>query len=317
MNRTAYLYDGAYIMHDTGDYHPECPARLVAINGKLKDAPFYNELIMIKARPAELNELKMIHSESYIRSVKNRITRGEEYLDSGDTAVSSWSYDAALLAAGGCLETADAIMKRDAENAFCAVRPPGHHAEYDYAAGFCIFNNVAIVARYLQTHHALKRIAIVDWDVHHGNGIQHSFEDDDTVLYISLHQFPHYPGTGSDRETGRGKGEGYTINFPMKAGSGDSDYLALFKNRIVPALQSFRPDFILISAGFDAHKADPLSSIQLSTEAYQYFTEMIMDVAKEYCEKRLMVLLEGGYNLEALSNSVVRVIKTLHSYDPS
>jgi acetoin utilization deacetylase AcuC-like enzyme len=225
-----------------------------------------------------------------------------------DTAVCIKSYEVALRAVGGSIALCDEIMNGNAIHGFGTLRPPGHHAEYDYAAGFCIFNNIAIAAKYLQNKYSIKKIAIIDWDVHHGNGTQHSFEKDDTVLYISLHQFPHYPGTGSKHETGKSKGKGFTLNFPMPAGSGDREYLDIFNMEIIPALISFKPEVILISAGFDAHKSDPLSSIKLSTETYGTFTKMLIDVADTFSEGRIIGLLEGGYNLNILGECVNEVI---------
>jgi acetoin utilization deacetylase AcuC-like enzyme len=226
-----------------------------------------------------------------------------------DTVVSNMSFEAALFAVGGCLNMCDVIMSKKASTGFCAVRPPGHHAERDSAAGFCIFNNIAICARYLETEYKLDRIAIVDWDVHHGNGTQHSLENDPSVYYISLHQYPHYPGSGASTERGIGDGQGFTMNFPMDAGSGDKEYMEAFEEGIIPELEKFKPQIILISAGFDAHSSDPLSSIQLSTESYYKFTKLLQGVADKYSEKRIIAVLEGGYDLKALAEGVAEVMK--------
>ncbi len=301
MSKVAYLYDDIYMQHDTGYAHPECPERLESINKKLKSLPFYNDLVKIEKRKADYKYIELIHDRQYIERVKEEIESGNRFLDSMDTVVSSMSFEIALFAAGGCLNMCDAVMNKKADYGFCAVRPPGHHAERNYAAGFCIFNNIAICAKYLQTEYKLDRIAIVDWDVHHGNGTQHSFESDPFVLYISLHQYPHYPGTGAYTERGTGEGEGFTMNFPMDAGSGDREYMETFKNDIIPALEKFKPQIILISAGFDAHISDPLSSIQLSSESYYNFTKLLKGVAKKYSENRLIAVLEGGYDLKALA----------------
>ena len=308
---TAYLFDPIYLKHKTGWGHPEKPERLESIHTAIRSASFYKDLFLVHPSLPDIKYIEMIHARSYIDRVKTEIQGGISYLDSMDTAVSSESYDVALMAVGGALNMCDAIIEQEARNGFCAVRPPGHHAEKDYAAGFCLFNNIAIAAKYLQSRHGIKKIAIVDWDVHHGNGTQHSFERDNTVYYISLHQYPHYPGTGAASEEGIGKGKGFTLNIPMSAGSGDSEYLAAFKNRIIPALESYKPQVLLISAGFDAHRSDPLSSIRLSTEAFTEFTRMLMAAAKKYSQERVIAFLEGGYNLTSLSESIMKMMGVL------
>jgi len=301
---TAYLFDSVYLQHDTGWGHPEKPERLMHISIAMSEAPYYDNLLKLTSALPEMRHIEAIHSRSYINRVKKEIQGGIQYLDSMDTAVCSHSFDVALKAAGGSLAMCDAIMEQRAINGFCALRPPGHHAERDYAAGFCIFNNIAIAARYLQNRHGVSKIAIVDWDVHHGNGTQHSFEQDDTILYISLHEYPHYPGTGSASECGSGAGKGCTINIPMRAGSSDQEYLSAFRNSVIPSLDSFKPEIILISAGFDAHRNDPLSSIRLSSGTFGEFTGMLMAVAGVHCNGRIISFLEGGYNLQALGESV-------------
>ena len=310
MAKTAYLFDTIYLEHDTGPFHPECPERLSAINAKLKKTDFYNELIRVSAASPDMKYIEMAHTRDYISSTRRDIERGVESLDGGDTIVCTRSYKVALMAVGGCLKTGDVIMKGDAQRAFCAVRPPGHHAERNYAGGFCIFNNIAITAKYLQARHGLERIAIIDWDVHHGNGTQHIFESDESVLYISLHQYPFYPGSGSEYEKGKDLGQGFTMNFPMRSGSTDRDYLSIFQKSISPALDKFRPDIILVSAGFDAHQADQLSSVRLTSGVYREFTRILAEAADRNCEGRVMAVLEGGYNLDALSNSAAGVIET-------
>lgn len=312
MGKTAFLYDPIYLEHDTGFGHPERIERVAAINKRVNALPFFKEIVPVKMRKADYKYIEMIHDRTYIDRVKKEIESGIQYLDSMDTAVSSRSFEAALCAAGGCLSMCDAIMKGEADTGFCAIRPPGHHAERNYAAGFCIFNNIAIAARYLQSEHGIKKIAIIDWDVHHGNGTQHSFEDDPSILYVSLHQYPHYPGTGASEEKGFGAGKGFTLNIPMRAGSGDREYLEKFNDVIIPELEIFKPDFILISAGFDAHEADPLSSIQLSSEMYYKFTKLLQSVAEKYSKKRIMAVLEGGYDLTALAEGVEKVITAFH-----
>ena len=303
MGKTAYLYDEIYMEHNTGWGHPERPERLRAIDDNLKSCKFYNDLIRVEKKIADLKYIELIHDRKYINRAKKEIESGMSNLDSMDTVICGKSFEVALYAVGGCLNMCDCIMKGDAENGFCVIRPPGHHAEKNSAAGFCIFNNIAIAARYLQSKHKIKKIAIVDWDVHHGNGTQHSFENNNSIYYISLHQYPHYPGTGGSNENGTGEGKGYTLNIPMKSGSGDQEYAEAFYDIILPELEKFKPDFILISAGFDAHRDDPLSSIFLSTDSYYQFTKSIKVIAEKYSNNRIIAFLEGGYNLDALADS--------------
>ncbi len=309
MSKTAYLYNDIYLQHDTGYGHPERPERLEAINNKVISLPFYNDIIKVDIKQADLKYIELVHDRSYIDRVQKEIESGTVYLDSMDTVVCSKSFDIALYAVGGCLNMCDVIMSGEVNTGFCAVRPPGHHAEKSYAAGFCIFNNIAIAARYLQEEHNIERIAIVDWDVHHGNGTQHTFEMDPSVYYMSLHQYPHYPGTGASIETGIGKGKGYNLNIPMDGGSGDDEYLEAFETIIIPELERFKPEIILISAGFDAHTSDPLSSIYVSTDSYYIFTKLLQEIAAKYSKHRIIAMLEGGYDLEALADGVGKVLE--------
>ena len=300
---TAYLYDPIFMKHRTGAGHPETPERCAAINDAITAAPYYRDLIKIKPTLPDMKYIELVHSKSYIQRVREEIAGGITYLDEMDTAVSRDSYEVALYAVGGALNLCDAIMSNKASNGFCVIRPPGHHAEWDSAAGFCIFNNIAIAAHYLQAKYEIGRIAIVDWDVHHGNGTQHTFELDHSVFYISIHQYPHYPGTGGGTETGSGTGKGYTLNIPMREGSGDDEYLEAFHSRIIPSLERFEPRMVLISAGFDAHRDDPLSSIRLSTEIFGEFTRKLLRVASVCSQGRIIAFLEGGYNLRSLADS--------------
>jgi acetoin utilization deacetylase AcuC-like enzyme len=232
-------------------------------------------------------------------------------VDQGDTTVSAESFDVALLAVGSSLAAIDAVASGILQNAFCAVRPPGHHATKKQPMGFCLFNNTAIAARYAQEHHGIGRIAIIDWDVHHGNGTQEIFYDDPSVLFISLHQYPFFPGTGSRAERGEGKGEGFTLNLPMRAGTEEPEYVEAFQKEILPMLDMFRPELILISAGFDAHREDPLGNINLSEESFKKMTLMTMESADKHCHGKIVSILEGGYNLSSLSKSVEVHLKAL------
>lgn len=246
----------------------------------------------------------MIHDSAYVTKIREICEKGGGILDFGDTVANKHSYHVALLAAGGVLSAADAIHEGKVDSAFAAVRPPGHHAEKDRAMGFCLFNNVAIGAAYLMNKLGYGKIVVVDWDVHHGNGTQHAFQDSDSVFYFSLHQFPHYPGTGAENETGVGKGEGYTLNVPMRSGSGDAEYLDAFREKLLPRMESFRPDFILVSAGFDAHGEDPLSSICLTDRGYREMTRLLKEMGRRYSTGGVLSVLEGGYNIEILPVSV-------------
>jgi len=271
--KTAFIYDPLFLSHNTGTGHPESSARLRVSFDLIKSRSWYSDLYPLAARPADSKWIDRVHHSRYEGRIKLACSSGQRYIDTPDVTVSQDSYDVARKAAGGLLEIADHLMTGEIDNGFAMTRPPGHHAEANYAMGFCLFNNVAIAARYLQERYQLERILIMDWDVHHGNGTQHIFEEDPTVFYVSLHQFPHYPGTGARAEAGRGKGEGTTLNCPMNPGSGDELYRQAFKEIIMPKALDFRPDAVLISAGFDAHRADPLGAINLDTASYIWMTD--------------------------------------------
>ena len=304
MGKTGLVYHPTYLEHDMGAGHPESPNRLRAIMQQLEQGGTLARLTKIEARRAEDEWLTQVHSPSYVLSLNRQApTSGRVSLDP-DTSMSPGTVPAAYLAAGGVLAAVDAIMAQQVDHVFCAVRPPGHHAEAGRAMGFCFFNNVAIAARYLQKKYGLTRVLIVDWDVHHGNGTQHSFEDDPSILFFSTHQYPHYPGTGRGTERGKGTGEGFTINVPMEAGEGDDDYRAVFQNVLVPVADGFKPEFVIISAGFDAHKDDPLASMGLTESGYAELTEIVAGIAKRHAKGRILSSLEGGYNLTALAASV-------------
>ena len=315
ISRTGLIYHPDYLKHDTGPSHPERPDRLKAIIRRLKESAVVRDLDWIEPEQIRRTEIEdwinKTHHPSHLERIRSSIPHaGLHYLD-GDTPVGPFSYEVALLAVHGVLKACDEVMKGRVENTFCAVRPPGHHAGYRRAMGFCLFNNVAIAARYLQQRHDINRILIVDWDVHHGNGTQEIFYEDPTVFYFSTHQYPHYPGTGAEDERGEGPGKGYTLNCPLPAGTGDRTYLEIFETILVPAADKFRPDFILISSGFDAHRDDPLASMQLTEDGYAGMTQILKQVADRCSHGRIVSCLEGGYNLDALANSVEAHLKAL------
>jgi acetoin utilization deacetylase AcuC-like enzyme/formylglycine-generating enzyme required for sulfatase activity len=309
--KTGFVYHEVYLEHRTPLGHPESPQRLAAIIDRLKASGVYTDLAHLTPEAAPLKWIYTIHTPSYVERVKDTCERGEEYLDSPDVPISTKSYEAALMAAGGVLCAVDAVTRGDVRNAFCAVRPPGHHSLEDWAMGFCIFNNVAIGTRYVQQKHGLSKVLIVDWDVHHGNGTQAAFYDDPNVLYFSVHQYPFYPGTGAAADKGRGKGLNYTINVPLAAGSGDSDFIAAFEQQLRPAAIRFAPDFVFISAGFDAHEADTLGHMKVTTEGFGKLSRIVKDIAEQCCDGRLVSVLEGGYGLDGLAASVLTHIRVL------
>jgi acetoin utilization deacetylase AcuC-like enzyme len=304
MGRTGLIYDQRYLAHDMGMGHPESPNRLRAIMQRLEQSGTLQRLVRVEPRKAENEWVTEIHTPTYVAALtKHAPISGRISLDP-DTSMSAGSLEAAYLAAGGVLAGIDAIMEKRIDHVFCAVRPPGHHAEAARAMGFCLFNNIAIAARYAQKRYGIQRVLIVDWDVHHGNGTQHSFEDDSSILFFSTHQYPHYPGTGRGTERGTGSGEGFTINVPMEAGGGDEEYRSIFQKVLTPAAERFRPEFILLSAGFDAHRDDPLASMTLTESGYADLTEIVVGIAKRHAGGRVLSALEGGYNLTALAASV-------------
>lgn len=311
MSKTGLVYDDIYIEHETTPGHPECPERLVRIIKKLKDKGLYQQLVKLKPSPADRRWIETIHAPEYIDRARRSSENGAGYLDTGDVPISLKSYEAAVMAAGGVLTAIDAVMERKVTNAFCAVRPPGHHALENQALGFCIFNNVAIGARYIQEKYNLSKVLIVDWDVHHGNGTQAAFYDDPNVLYFSVHQYPFYPGSGSQAERGSGKGLNTNINVPLPAGSGDERYIKEFEEKLTPAASSFSPDFVLVSAGFDSHRDDLLGGMRVTEQGFAKLTQIVKSIAEKCCSGRLVSVLEGGYGLEGLAASVEAHIRVL------
>lgn len=311
MNILGFIYHPDYLKHDTGIGHPERPQRLESLVQHLLGTPLWGQMSHLRPTAATLEWINTVHPERYTSMVKVRCQQGEQILDAGDTRVCRESYDIALLAAGGVLLAIDEVLTGNLKRAFCAIRPPGHHAESSTAMGFCLFNNVAIGARYAQRKRGIARVAILDWDVHHGNGTQQIFYEDDTIFYTSLHQFPFYPGTGAASERGAGRGEGFTLNCPMGAGSVEKDYLDAFQTHILPALHRFQPQLLMISAGFDAHKDDPLAGINLTEDSFMRMTELLLEISGKYGNGRIVSVLEGGYNLQALARSVEAHLKAM------
>jgi acetoin utilization deacetylase AcuC-like enzyme len=293
--------DPAYREHDTGAFHPERPARVDAVMQGLHLAGLLDRLRLIAPRPATDAELLRVHTAAYLAQVRADIAAGRHELSSGDTAIGPESERIARLAAGGVLAAVEAVRAGTVANAFAVVRPPGHHASADRGMGFCLYNNVAIAARHLQVSCGIERLAILDWDVHHGNGTQAIFEDDPSVLFLSSHQAPLYPGSGSRQERGRDAGEGFTINFPLPAGSDGAAVLAAWRETLLPAAEAFAPQFVLISAGFDARVGDPLGGFRLEDGDFAELTHLAMDLARRHAGGRLVSALEGGYDLPGLA----------------
>ncbi|MGH7896816.1 MAG: histone deacetylase family protein [Candidatus Binatia bacterium] len=304
--RTGILNDDSFLAHDTGAGHPERPDRLLAISRLLATNPRPG-IEQVAARAATFEELVRVHAPGHVARVAATAGVPEGAFDA-DTPFSARSYEAARRAAGGLLALVDAVMKGEVDNGFAFVRPPGHHAEADRAMGFCLFNNVAVAAAHLRQHHRLARVLIVDWDVHHGNGTQHSFYRDPSVLFLSSHQYPFYPGTGAATEVGIGEGEGFTLNLPFPAGYGDGEYLEAYLEIVQPVARRFRPEFVLVSAGFDAHRRDPLAQMDVSENGFANLARMLLGVAREHAGNRLVAVLEGGYDLAGLTASVAAVL---------
>ena len=308
--RTAILRDDIYLQHITGDSHPESHHRLEVVYGMLQDEDMQNTFRVLSPRPATREELQLNHSSSYIDQVASTAGRSFCSLDP-DTTTSPKSWEAARMAAGGVLVAVDRVMEGEIENAFALVRPPGHHAESNNGMGFCLFNNIAIAAHYARQKHLLERILIIDWDLHHGNGTQNSFYEDPQVLYFSTHQYPYYPGSGSVDEDGQGKGKGFTVNVPLPGGQGDQDFAAIFKEILKPITSQFKPQLILVSAGYDIYSQDPLGAMDVTPEGFAILTSLIMDMARSSCQGRVVITLEGGYHLDGLRDSVKATIKEL------
>jgi len=313
MSRTGWIYGDRFLDHDTGPQHPERPDRLRAILRGATLAGTLDRLTPISFEPADDELIRLGHDPAYVERLRAACRHGARCIDTNDSAICPESEEIARLAVGGALAACDAVLARRVDNAFCAQRPPGHHARSNLSAGFCLYNNVAIAARYAQRRHGIGRVMILDWDVHHGDGTQELFWEDPTVLMVSLHEDPRhcYPGTGFADETGAGAGEGFTLNIPMPTGSGDDAYHRAFEERIFPRAAEFRPDLLVVSNGLDAHADDPLAGVRLSDACYPWMMRQAERIAAAHCGGRFVVLLEGGYNLGVLERCVPRQLQMM------
>ena len=308
---TALVVSEAYLQHLTGEGHPEQPARVTAILDRLRDEGLFERTLQIAPRLATDADLLRCHSKTYLRIVAEDVADGERRLSTGDTPLSARSLEVARLAAGGLLAAVDAVLEGQVRNACALVRPPGHHATPTHGMGFCIFNSIAIAARYAQAQHGVRRVLIADWDVHHGNGTQEIFYEDGTVLFFDTHQHPLYPGTGAAAETGRGAGLGLNINCPFPAGAGRKEIVGAFRERLIRAAEAFKPELVLVSAGFDSRIDDPLGGFGLTDEDFAELTGIMKEIAAAHCGGRLISTLEGGYNLSGLAAAAASHVRAL------
>ena len=307
-----FHYDSFLKNHDPGAAHPERSNRASFVYRELEKSGLLDKTLALETLSCEIAHLERVHSPPYLRKVQKEIEEGKSTLSTGDTNVSSDSWKVALRATGGSLLAVDHVLGNLGSHAFCLTRPPGHHATPTKGMGFCIFNHAAVAARYAQQKHGIGKVLIVDWDVHHGNGTQDVFYDDDSVFFLSTHQAPWYPGTGGAEETGTGKGMGHTLNCPFPAGAGRKEILEMaFGEKLVSKMNAFRPELIIVSAGFDSRKGDPLGHFQLVDEDFFDLTELVGDLAKEHSDGRVVSILEGGYDLSGLSKSVLSHLQAL------
>ena len=314
MTTTAYVTHTDYRRH-TLEGHPENAARVEAVWRVLDEAGMSRRLMRVEPRPAEVEGLLLAHTEHLVERVRRAAEIGMGSLDP-DTYVRPESFDIARLSAGGAMAAVDAVLSGDADNAMAIIRPPGHHATPRRAMGFCLFNNVAIAARHAQRRYpAVRRVLILDYDVHHGNGTQEIFYEDPSVLFVSTHQYPFYPGTGALPDTGAGEGRGTTLNMPLRAGVGNDGFRLIYERVVRPAARRFRPDLILVSVGFDAHWADPLAMLQLDLQGYDWLAREAIRMAGELCEGRVVFVMEGGYDLEVLASGWLNIAYALQGID--
>jgi len=308
--QTGIIFDDLFLDHDTGPYHPECKERLISIGDGLRTYRFADHLLKLKPRAATEKELTLIHPLSHINRIQKSAGKSLTHFDS-DTVAGARSYEVALNAVGSILEMVDALFSGQIQNGFAFVRPPGHHAEPERAMGFCLFSNIAIAAAYALQRFNIARTLVIDFDVHHGNGTQKAFYDRSDVLYISTHQFPLYPGTGDFSEIGSGPGKGFTLNFPLPAGTDDSTYNLIFQKIIDPVGQTYKPELILVSAGFDAYVEDPLAGMDVSPKGFAGIARTILNLADKVCDGKVIFVLEGGYHLDGLRRCVLNVLDEL------
>jgi acetoin utilization deacetylase AcuC-like enzyme len=309
MKPSAILIDREFLKHMPGRGHPERPERLRVLLD-LAETLDAGRFQLLHPRAASRSEIELCHDPKYVELVESTASLSQYALD-GDTITSHDSFAVALLATGGFLTLLDSVAAGESSNAFAMVRPPGHHALRSRAMGFCLFNTIAVGAQYLKTAHGAKRIAIVDWDVHHGNGTQEAFYDDPSVLFVSTHQYPFYPGTGGVSEVGVKEGTAFTINIPLPAGCGDAEYLRVFRDVVIPAVERFEPEWILVSAGFDPHRQDPLAGMNVTEAGFSQMARAMLQMANVHCGGKIAFLLEGGYDLTALKSSVAGVLEML------
>jgi acetoin utilization deacetylase AcuC-like enzyme len=310
MQKLAIALDKLFIDHDNGFGHPESQERLLAIIDMLKYTKLLDEVAKIEPRDATKDEITLVHTSEYYDKIASTRGRPKVFLDA-DTSTCPVSFDAAVRASGSMLSSIDSVLDGEAERAFPLVRPPGHHAESDRAMGFCLFNHIAVGGAYLTKIKGLNRVIIVDWDLHHGNGTQHTFYDTPNVLYFSTHQYPFYPGSGASSEQGQGEGTGYTVNVPLPPGMGDGEYVKIFNEILGPITDQYKPEFILVSAGFDTFYDDPLGGMKVTPEGFAKMTRFLTDTAQKHCGGKIVFILEGGYNLDGLWISTKEVIEEL------
>lgn len=308
---TGLVADPISRIHQTGFGHPERPERFDAVLDALRTSGLLEQLIPIEARNADDAELERCHMPEYIALARREIAAGWPMLSTGDTVICEDTMEPALRAAGGVMNAVDAVCEGRVRNVFCVQRPPGHHATPDAGMGFCVFNNIAVGARHAQAKHGIERVLIADWDVHHGNGTQDIFYEDPSVFFFSTHQWPLYPGTGSEREIGAGEGRGTTLNCPFPAGSGRHEIVNAFRERLMPAAEAFRPDLVMISAGFDSRIDDPLGGFLLTDDDFAELTQLVMQIAERHANGRIVSVLEGGYGLAGLGSAAASHVGAL------